>query len=354
MSSSAQFLNASEAASRLGVSAKALRLYEQRGLIAPIRTAAGWRAYGPDEMAAPARSRPCARSASASPRWRGCWRATPSGLEPALAAHQAVTRRPDAPARRRRSRRSGSLRDDLARGKAPTAGELARLTGSQAPNSASPSTFPGPGAASGSSCDDVRPLNYIIGPLGSGKTRLAQRLAETLPDAAFLGLDRLADGGAAARARWTPIRLSSRGSIRRWPGSSRTAPRCRRPWSPCSPALESEGPAILVVDMMEQGLDQATQEAADRPSAPPWARRPAALPAHALQRDPGLGRPSAPTRRSSSAPPITARRPASPPIPARPATRPSPPVWPRPRCGRGRKASSRGGRKVASGRSTKQ
>jgi len=51
VSSSAQFLNASEAAKRLGVSAKALRLYEQRGLIAPARTAAGWRAYGPDEMA---------------------------------------------------------------------------------------------------------------------------------------------------------------------------------------------------------------------------------------------------------------------------------------------------------------
>ncbi|TJV09597.1 MAG: MerR family transcriptional regulator, partial [Mesorhizobium sp.] len=42
MNSSAQFLNDSEAAGRLGVSAKALRLYEQRGLIAPIRTAAGW------------------------------------------------------------------------------------------------------------------------------------------------------------------------------------------------------------------------------------------------------------------------------------------------------------------------
>jgi DNA-binding transcriptional MerR regulator len=50
VNSSARFLNASEAASRLGVSAKALRLYEQRGLIAPIRTAAGWRAYGPAEM----------------------------------------------------------------------------------------------------------------------------------------------------------------------------------------------------------------------------------------------------------------------------------------------------------------
>lgn len=51
MSSSARFLNPSEAAQQLGVSAKALRLYEQRGLVAPVRTAAGWRAYGPDEMA---------------------------------------------------------------------------------------------------------------------------------------------------------------------------------------------------------------------------------------------------------------------------------------------------------------
>ena len=51
MNSSPQFLNPSEAAKRLGVSAKALRLYEQRGLIAPVRTAAGWRVYGPDEMA---------------------------------------------------------------------------------------------------------------------------------------------------------------------------------------------------------------------------------------------------------------------------------------------------------------
>ena len=41
MSSSAQFLNPSEAAKRLGVSAKALRLYEQRGLVAPSRTAPG-------------------------------------------------------------------------------------------------------------------------------------------------------------------------------------------------------------------------------------------------------------------------------------------------------------------------
>ena len=47
----ARFLSPSEAARQLGISAKALRLYEERGLIAPGRTPAGWRAYGPAEMA---------------------------------------------------------------------------------------------------------------------------------------------------------------------------------------------------------------------------------------------------------------------------------------------------------------
>lgn len=50
MASHDQFLNPSEAAKRLGVSTKALRLYERRGLIEPTRTEAGWRAYGPNEM----------------------------------------------------------------------------------------------------------------------------------------------------------------------------------------------------------------------------------------------------------------------------------------------------------------
>jgi hypothetical protein len=34
-----------------GVSTKALRLYEECGLMKPTRTAAGWRAYGPEQMA---------------------------------------------------------------------------------------------------------------------------------------------------------------------------------------------------------------------------------------------------------------------------------------------------------------
>lgn len=43
-------LSPSEAARKLGVSVKALRVYESQGLIKPLRSAADWRAYGPAEI----------------------------------------------------------------------------------------------------------------------------------------------------------------------------------------------------------------------------------------------------------------------------------------------------------------
>jgi DNA-binding transcriptional MerR regulator len=46
-----RFLSPSETARRLGVSVKALRVYESWGLVEPARTEAGWRAYGPEQMA---------------------------------------------------------------------------------------------------------------------------------------------------------------------------------------------------------------------------------------------------------------------------------------------------------------
>jgi DNA-binding transcriptional MerR regulator len=44
-------LSPAETAARFGVSIKALRLYEQRGLLTPLRSEAGWRTYGPDQIA---------------------------------------------------------------------------------------------------------------------------------------------------------------------------------------------------------------------------------------------------------------------------------------------------------------
>ena len=44
-------LSPAETARRLGVSQKALRLYERHGLLAPVRTQNGWRVYGAKEIA---------------------------------------------------------------------------------------------------------------------------------------------------------------------------------------------------------------------------------------------------------------------------------------------------------------
>ncbi|AZN99059.1 MerR family transcriptional regulator [Mesorhizobium sp. M9A.F.Ca.ET.002.03.1.2] len=259
MSSPAQFLNASKAASRLGVSAKALRLYEQRGLIAPIRTAAGWRVYGPVEMSRAAEIAALRGLGFSLAQVARVLEGDSRGMEPALAAHQAALE-----GRLRQLvgaiEKVGSLRDDLARGEAPTAGELARL---MAPDAALSVSFdlPWPWGGERFELGHIRPLNYIIGPLGSGKTRLAQCLAETLPNAAFLGLDRLADGGAAALARLDadPVLRSRVDRTLAWLIEDGAV--VSNALIALLAGLESEGPAILVVDMIERGLNQASQEA---------------------------------------------------------------------------------------------
>ena len=44
-------MSPAETAKLLGLSIKALRLYEQRGLVTPMRTEADWRVYGPSQIA---------------------------------------------------------------------------------------------------------------------------------------------------------------------------------------------------------------------------------------------------------------------------------------------------------------
>lgn len=46
-----EWLAANECARRIGITVRALRVYEQRGLIRPRRTEKGWRLYGADEIA---------------------------------------------------------------------------------------------------------------------------------------------------------------------------------------------------------------------------------------------------------------------------------------------------------------
>jgi DNA-binding transcriptional MerR regulator len=259
VNSSAQFLNPSEAARRLGVSVKALRLYEQRGLIAPVRTAAGWRAYGPDEMARVTEIAALRELGLSLSQVARVLTGDSESLEPALAAHQAalegrVRQFADAIENVRR------LRSDLMSGQVPAISELAHLVRSASKFSVA-FDLPWPWGGERFELQNIRSLNYIIGPLGSGKTQLARRIAETLPGAAFLGLDRLAHAGAAAKALLdSDSALKSR--------VDRTLAWLVEDGAAVSDALicllaglETVGPTILVIDMLEQGLDKATQEA---------------------------------------------------------------------------------------------
>jgi DNA-binding transcriptional MerR regulator len=151
------------------------------------------------------------------------------GLEAALAAHQATLEG--------RIRELGAtiekvrgLRLDLARGVAPAAGDVARLLGPTA-RLGHTVELPWPWDGERFELTDIRSLSYIVGPLGSGKTRLAMRLAETIPDAAVVAW-LLGDGATESGALIALL-----------------------------VGLEAEGPDTLVVDMVEQDLDGATQEA---------------------------------------------------------------------------------------------
>ena len=246
MNSSGEFLNASEAARRLGISAKALRLYEQRGLLAPVRSDAGWRAYGPKDIERALEIVALRALGFSLAQVARVLTGDASGLEPALAAHQSTLEARLRGAVEALDRLRG-LRRDLARGETPTAGELARLL---APESGHNVAFelPWPWGGERFELRDIGPLTYITGPLGSGKTRLAMRLAEEL-GGVFVGLDRRADPSAALKVRPTVDLLVQDGATESAALIDLLA------------ALDQAPPVAVVVDLIEQGLDRATQEA---------------------------------------------------------------------------------------------
>ncbi|WP_426436466.1 MerR family transcriptional regulator [Bradyrhizobium genosp. P] len=259
MNAAARFYSPSEAARQLGISAKALRLYEERGLITPVRTPAGWRAYGPAEMARGAEIvelRALGLSLSEVGR---ILRGDAEILTRVLAAHERsleerIRQSGDSIAKIRR------LRADLGRGEMPATRDVIGAVRAR-PAVSVAFDLPWPWGGERFELRDVRLLTYIVGPLGSGKTRLAQRLADALPDAAFVGLERAADGGAAARGR-----LDADPALKARVDENLAA--LTAAGAAASPALIAllaallaDSPAILVIDMLEQGLDTTTQEA---------------------------------------------------------------------------------------------
>ncbi|MBY8975306.1 MerR family transcriptional regulator [Rhodobacteraceae bacterium NNCM2] len=250
-------LTPAEAASTLGVSKKALRVYEERGLITPLRTAAGWRAYGPEQMrvaAQVATLRALGLSLAQIARVQG---GDPQGLEQALAAHQGALEE-ELRNISGRIARVRHLRDRLATGEAPGSADIAAL-GAQGTAPAIAFDLPWPWGGERFELRDIRRVNYIIGPLFSGKTRLARHLAKALPDGRFLGIERVegdcAEGLATLAA--DPALTARVERALAWLVEDGAAP---------SPALrvllaglEAQAPGPLVIDMIEQGLDEPSQ-----------------------------------------------------------------------------------------------
>ena len=258
MSSHARYVSPAEAARRIGASAKALRVYEQHGLLAPGRNAAGWRTYGPAEISRAAEIVKLRGLGFSLAQIARVLTGDAQDLEPILAAHQTLLERQ----MRKLADAVGKvhgLRNGLARGQRPTAHELIDLLAPAAQHHVA-FDLPWPWGGERFELRDIRPLTYITGPLGSGKTRLAQRLAETLPNAVFLGLERsktaaqvqaslAADPGLKSRVDQALTWIIEDG------GTVSDA------LVILMAGLESEGPDHLVIDMIEQGLDHATQEA---------------------------------------------------------------------------------------------
>jgi DNA-binding transcriptional MerR regulator len=252
MASHDQFLNPSEAAKRLGVSTKALRLYERRGLIEPTRTEAGWRAYGPNEMDRAGEIVALRTLGLSLAQVALVLKGDPQILEAALAAHQAKLEE-------QLCQMSGTveairaLRADLTQGKTSGIAELARMVRPH-PEVSVAFDLPWPWGGERFELGGIRPL-------GSGKTRLAQAIAETLPDAAFWGLERLTD----MRGK-TPMQSDESSDLKRC--TDKAIRWLLEEGATASPALntlisvlENSNSQALVIDMVEAGLDQATQEA---------------------------------------------------------------------------------------------
>lgn len=254
-----QFLSPAEAASRLGISPKALRLYEERGLLAPLRTAAGWRAYGPDEMQKARKVVDLRALGLTLGEIARVLRGEVTALSRMLERHEAAlleraARLQETIANVRRTRA------DLECGTQPAPADLRHVV-ERASSYAVAFDLPWPWGGERFEMEIVSPVNVIVGPLGSGKTRLAREIAAAIPHGIFVGLDRVEREATKIHARLAadPV-LSARvdaavSAIVDDGGVVSDA------LLVLLAALEAQAQAVPVIDMIEQGLDAATQEA---------------------------------------------------------------------------------------------
>ena len=152
------------------------------------------------------------------------------------------------------------LQADLANGKASPI-EAIKSLADQETEIRCTFTLPWPWGGETFDLCNVRSINYITGPLGSGKTRLAHKIAESLPGARYLEADRTTDGGAGVREQMAAdsalkVRVEQASDWLLEDGAVTTTAMLN-----LLVELEADDRPVLVIDLIEQGLDQPSQEA---------------------------------------------------------------------------------------------
>lgn len=258
MSTFPESLLASDAACHLGVSVRALRLYEDKGLLRPMRTDAGYRRYSVEDLRS-AREVVALRSLGLSlTQIAGVLGGDAAATDQALALRETELRSQFA-AMQKASERIRQLRHGLAHEPGHRA---AYLADSRCASSVTVSfKLPWPWDGEQFMLTELAPLIYLVGPLGSGKTRLALHLSETLPNARWLGLQRLDDPRQFERElNLTQKEVSITES--HLEGLRKEGAVDKEPLRLLMAALEAGGGRQpLVIDMIEEGLSRPSQEA---------------------------------------------------------------------------------------------
>lgn len=251
-------LNSSEAASRLGVSTKALRLYEQKGLVNPGRTAAGYRVYSPEDMVCATKVVALRNLGLSLTQVVQVFDGNPQSLQSALLSHDAFLNE-EMSRLIQRMEKVRSLQSGLALGRIPSEDELSNLLNHE-PKVSLAFSLPWPWGGEQFEIRNVRPLNYIVGSVGSGKTVFAHCIADALPGGVFVEPQQWKGSHALNEMHETHSDLQERVSQAvTWlvgEGATQTATLTN-----LLQILESSLPSILVVDLIEDDLDEATQGA---------------------------------------------------------------------------------------------
>jgi DNA-binding transcriptional MerR regulator len=250
-------LNPAHASAALGVSAKALRLYEQHGLIDPDRSRAGWRTYDAKAMERAAEIVALRGLGLSLAQVARVLDGDPQDLGAGLSAHETRLHE-QAQLIAAALERLRLFRAELVKGRHSVPLKLAEVLAPDAPLGVG-FALPWPWDGEWFALHDVPRLAFITGPLGSGKTRFARELAGAIPKAAFVGLDRITDPALQQRLADDALlaeRVEQRLAWLIEDGASRSDA-----LTALAVALESATADVLVIDIVEEGLGAASQAA---------------------------------------------------------------------------------------------